>query len=44
MKPNPQVVAFMTPFPYSIDVDAPLAEARKIMREGNFSALAGNLL
>jgi len=23
MTRNPQVIAFMTPFPYSIDVDAP---------------------
>jgi len=39
MKRNPQVVAFMTPFPYSIDVDAPLAEAHALMREHHFRHL-----
>ena len=39
MKRNPQVIAFMTPFPYSIDVDAPLAEAHKLMREHHFRHL-----
>jgi len=39
MKRNPQVVAFMTPFPYSIDVDAPLGAAHKVMREHNFRHL-----
>jgi acetoin utilization protein AcuB len=39
MKRNPQVIAFMTPFPHSIDVDAPLAQARKMMREGHFRHL-----
>ena len=39
MKRNPQVIAFMTPFPHSIDIDAPLAQARKMMREGNFRHL-----
>ncbi len=39
MKRNPQVIAFMTPFPHSIDVDAPLAEARRTMREGRFRHL-----
>lgn len=29
----PQVLAYMTPFPYSIDVDAPLAEAHAFLRE-----------
>ena len=29
----PQILAFMTPFPYSIDVDAPLAEAHAFLRE-----------
>jgi acetoin utilization protein AcuB len=33
MKRNPQVIAFMTPFPHSIDVDAPLEDAHKLMRE-----------
>ena len=39
MKRNPQVVAFMTPFPYSIDVDAPLAEAQALMRQHHFRHL-----
>ena len=39
MKRNPQVIAFMTPFPHSIDIDAPLARARKMMREGAFRHL-----
>jgi acetoin utilization protein AcuB len=39
MKRNPQVIAFMTPFPYSIDVDAPLVEARRLMREHEFRHL-----
>jgi len=39
MKRNPQVIAFMTPFPYSIDVDAPLKEAHKLMREHHFRHL-----
>ena len=29
----PQILAFMTPFPYSIDVDAPLDEAHAFLRE-----------
>lgn len=32
MKHPPQIVAFMTPFPYSIDIEAPLAEARAFMQ------------
>lgn len=32
MKSTPQIVGFMTPFPYSIDIDAPLSEARAFMR------------
>jgi CBS domain-containing protein len=32
VKRTPQIIAFMTPFPYSIDVDAPLSEARLLMR------------
>ena len=36
MKRNPQVIAFMTPFPHSIDVDAPLENAHKLMREHRF--------
>jgi acetoin utilization protein AcuB len=39
MKRNPQVIAFMTPFPHSIDIDAPLAQARRMMREGQFRHL-----
>jgi acetoin utilization protein AcuB len=39
MKRNPQVIAFMTPFPHSIDIDAPLARARNMMREGHFRHL-----
>jgi acetoin utilization protein AcuB len=30
---TPQILAYMTPFPYSIDVDAPLAEAHVFLRE-----------
>jgi acetoin utilization protein AcuB len=30
---SPQILAFMTPFPFSIDVDAPLAEAHAFLRE-----------
>jgi acetoin utilization protein AcuB len=29
----PQILAYMTPFPYSIDVGPPLAEARAFLRE-----------
>jgi acetoin utilization protein AcuB len=36
MKRNPQVIAFMTPFPHSIEVDAPLEDAHKLMREHRF--------
>jgi CBS domain-containing protein len=39
MKRNPQVIAFMTPFPHSVDVDAPLAQARQLMREHDFRHL-----
>jgi len=39
MKRNPQVIAFMTPFPYSVDVDAPLEEAHKLMRQHHFRHL-----
>ena len=39
MKRNPQVIAFMTPFPHSIDVDAPLDDAHKLMREHRFRHL-----
>ena len=30
---QPQILAYMTPFPYSVDVDAPLAEAHAFLRE-----------
>jgi len=39
MKRNPQVIAFMTPFPYSIDVGAPLKDAHKLMHEHKFRHL-----
>jgi len=39
MKRNPQVIAFMTPFPHSIDVDAPLEDARKLMHGRRFRHL-----
>jgi acetoin utilization protein AcuB len=29
----PQILAFMTPFPYSIDIEAPLAEAHAFLRD-----------
>ena len=29
----PQILAYMTPFPYSIDVNAPLGEAHAFLRE-----------
>ena len=39
MKRNPQVIAFMTPFPHSIDIYEPLAQARAMMRDGHFRHL-----
>ncbi len=39
MKHNPQVIAFMTPFPYSVEVEAPLADAHQLMRARNFRHL-----
>jgi CBS domain-containing protein len=39
MKRNPQIVGFMTPFPYSIDVDAPLEDAHTLMRKHVFRHL-----
>src|SRR5215831_15938617 len=39
MKRNPQIIAFMTPFPYSIDVDAPLGDAHALMRKHVFRHL-----
>jgi CBS domain-containing protein len=32
MKHPTQIVAYMTPFPYSIDIEAPIAEARAFMQ------------
>jgi acetoin utilization protein AcuB len=29
---SPQILAFMTPFPFSIDIEAPLAEAHAFLR------------
>ena len=39
MKRNPQVIAFMTPFPHSVDVMEPLESARQMMAEHNFRHL-----
>src|SRR5690348_1224102 len=39
MKRNRQVVALMTPFPYSVDVHAPLEDAHRLMREHHFRHL-----
>ena len=39
MKRYPQVIAFMTPFPYSVEIDAPLVDAHKMMREHRFRHL-----
>lgn len=39
MKHMPQVIAMMTPFPYSIDLDATLAEARLMMDAKGFRHL-----
>jgi acetoin utilization protein AcuB len=39
MKRNPQLIAFMTPFPHSIDVDAPLEDAHELMRQHRFRHL-----
>jgi acetoin utilization protein AcuB len=39
MKHNPQVIAFMTPFPHTVDVDAPLEDAHTLMREHHFRHL-----
>jgi acetoin utilization protein AcuB len=36
---SPQILAFMTPFPFSIDVEAPLAEAHAFLRERNIRHL-----
>lgn len=33
MKPVPQLKNVMTPFPYSVDIEAPIEEARAFMRE-----------
>ena len=39
MKRNPQVLAFMTPFPYSVDIDSPLEHAHELMRQHHFRHL-----
>jgi CBS domain-containing protein len=39
VKRNPQVLAFMTPFPYAVDLDAPLAEAHDLLRQHPFRHL-----
>jgi acetoin utilization protein AcuB len=39
MKHMPQVVAVMTPFPYSVDVDATVARAMELMKEHHFRHL-----
>jgi CBS domain-containing protein len=39
MKHNPQVIAFMTPFPHTVDVDAALEDAHQLMREHHFRHL-----
>ena len=42
---RPQIITFMTPFPYSIDLDAPIAEARAFMSKHHIRHLpvmAGN--
>jgi acetoin utilization protein AcuB len=33
VKPSPQLKNVMTPFPYSVDIEAPVEEARQFMRE-----------
>jgi len=44
MKRNPQVIAFMTAFPYSIDVDAPLEDCMQRDPKGLYTkAKAGKL-
>ena len=30
---QPQILSFMTPFPYSVDIEAPLAEAHAFLRD-----------
>lgn len=39
MKHMPQVVAVMTPFPHSIDIEAPVPEAIALMKERGFRHL-----
>jgi len=36
---SPQILAYMTPFPFSIDVEAPLAEAHAFLRDRNIRHL-----
>jgi acetoin utilization protein AcuB len=33
VKPSPQLKNVMTPFPYSVDIEAPVEDARQFMRE-----------
>ncbi len=33
MKPPPQLKTVMTPFPYSVDLNSPLADAKELMEE-----------
>lgn len=44
MKRNPQVIAFMKPFPYPIDLDAPLEDAHKLMREHHLPVTSGGAI
>lgn len=39
MKRQPEVISFMTPFPYSVEVDAPLADAHRLMHQHGFRHL-----
>jgi len=36
---SPQILAFMTPFPFSIDIEAPLSEAHAFLRDRNIRHL-----
>jgi CBS domain-containing protein len=36
---SPQILAYMTPFPFSIDIEAPLAEAHAFLRDRNIRHL-----
>lgn len=37
--PQPRLVSTMTPFPYSVDLDAPLAEAKRMIANHDFHHL-----